>query len=278
MTSLKRSVIAFSLALFAGAPAIAQTPGTDAGTTISVVTIETCSEPSIVPQEADDQALFDRAMQGFAVASFPALRVYIQRFEVAISHAPDCYPQVEQRGDNIIIRTSDTDDYLTLSVATAVSAGGGVSIAQARNTYVEIALLLGSYANENGDYETGLAWLDRAVRWQPRNQHMVMERAQSLIGLRRHADVHEALQAALNDPEMTLTLDRARFLRNDGIVLIDLNRLDEAEAALNESIRLQPNNPVARSELEYIADLRAGRRTAAPAGITAPNAPQPRTQ
>jgi hypothetical protein len=46
---------------------------------------------------------------------------------------------------------------------------------------------------------------------------------------------------------------------------------------LNESIRLQPNNPVARQELEYIAQLRAGadRRNFT---ITAPNAPKPETQ
>lgn len=46
---------------------------------------------------------------------------------------------------------------------------------------------------------------------------------------------------------------------------------------LNESIRLQPNNPIARQELGYIAELRAGAE-ARNVTIIAPNAPKPETQ
>ena len=50
-----------------------------------------------------------------------------------------------------------------------------------------------------------------------------------------------------------------------------------AEAMLNDSIRLQPDNPIARQELDYIAELRAGAPTR-DFTITAPNAPKPETQ
>mgnify|MGYP000869388345 CR=1 FL=1 len=78
---------------------------------------------------------------------------------------------------------------------------------------------------------------------------------------------------ALRDPALSLTLDRARFNRTAGVALIDLNRLDDAEASLNEALRLDPNDRVAREELLYIAELRRGgpQRDLL---IEAPNAPQ----
>lgn len=248
---------------------------------LTLMTIDTCATASIVPEEADDQRAYDNAITAFATSSFPALRVYAPRMEEAMSHAPDCYPLIEQRGDNIIIRAMDTNEYVALSVAAAATASTtqnrNIAIAQARNTYVNIALLLGSFANENHEFERAIAWLDRGLALQPRNQYLIMERVSALLALERHAEAYTAIETALNDPQMALTLDRARYQRNAGVVLIDLNRLDEAEAALNESIRLQPNNPGARAELAYIAQLRQGgpqRHTT----ITAPNAPTPQTQ
>jgi tetratricopeptide (TPR) repeat protein len=52
----------------------------------------------------------------------------------------------------------------------------------------------------------------------------------------------------------------ARALRGQGVQLIDLERLNEAEQALQRSLKLQPDSGRARHELQYIADLRKKRR------------------
>ena len=49
---------------------------------------------------------------------------------------------------------------------------------------------------------------------------------------------------------------KGRALRGQGINLIDLGRLEEAEAAFQRSLEVEPNHPSAPHELGYIAHLR----------------------
>lgn len=44
-----------------------------------------------------------------------------------------------------------------------------------------------------------------------------------------------------------------------GFALIELRKLDEAEAVFNDSLKIEPANKVALNELAYIRDLRAKR-------------------
>jgi hypothetical protein len=49
-------------------------------------------------------------------------------------------------------------------------------------------------------------------------------------------------------------------LRGQGVQLIDLNRLEEAEAVLKRSLEYEPHNEGARNELGYITKLRSQRK------------------
>jgi tetratricopeptide (TPR) repeat protein len=162
----------------------------------------------------------------------------------------------------VIVRSEDPSAALTLSmlISTIVQqeGQGSVSVAYEHNTYPLALLLLASYEVEHRRYGEALPWLDRGLALQPNNQYLSFEKVAALQGQRRFQEAADILQGLIDNPGLTLTLDRDRAYRNLGVVLIDLNRLDEAEAALNESIRLEPNNPAARHELEYIADLRRG--------------------
>ncbi len=51
----------------------------------------------------------------------------------------------------------------------------------------------------------------------------------------------------------------AAALRGMGFALIELHKLDEAEAAFNDSLRIEPDNEGTLSGLAYIRDLRAKR-------------------
>lgn len=51
---------------------------------------------------------------------------------------------------------------------------------------------------------------------------------------------------------------RAHLQRGRGFALTELGRLDEAEAAYNEALKIDPNDDRAKHELEYIAHLKAG--------------------
>jgi hypothetical protein len=60
---------------------------------------------------------------------------------------------------------------------------------------------------------------------------------------------------------------RAHVLRGRGYALTELNRLDEAEQAYNDSLKYEPGNTRAQSELRYIAGLRAGAPPVASSGL-----------
>ena len=257
-----------ALALTFATPAAAQ----DAPTFAAV----TCAESSAAPDEAGDQAIVDAAVGDFNQRGFPALQSHLSALRRVMGHTPACYPKIEQRGADIIVRSEDMDEYLVISslLASAAQARGEqASIVMARNTYLSAYFMLTSNAVERRRYDEAIELADAGLALQPGHQFLIMERASALIGLHRLEEAHTALRAALDDAGLALTLDRPRFLRNDGVVLIDLNRLDEAEGALNESMRLQPDNPGARNELSYIAQLRAG-GAQRQVEVIAPNAPR----
>jgi hypothetical protein len=52
--------------------------------------------------------------------------------------------------------------------------------------------------------------------------------------------------------------DVAMALRGRGFVLSEMGELDRAKKAFEESLTFEPDNEIARNELEYIARLRKG--------------------
>lgn len=67
------------------------------------------------------------------------------------------------------------------------------------------------------------------------------------------------LYAGGNHSRMGAARQIARALSGKGVQLIDLERLDEAETALRQSLELEPESEIARNELEYIEQLRSQR-------------------
>ena len=51
---------------------------------------------------------------------------------------------------------------------------------------------------------------------------------------------------------------RARILRGLGVTLIDMDKLDEAEKTLYQSLKYEGGNQIAINELNYIDKLRDG--------------------
>jgi len=166
---------------------------------------------------------------------------------------------------------------LQLSLGVSLAYVGLTPAAQVAHL-TAASLLLGAYSDEMHRFEEGISWLDRGLALQPREQQLVLEKATALGQLRRFDEQIALLQAELNDEFAALSIDKSRYQRNLGVALIDANRLDEAEAALRESIRLEPNNPRAENELRYVAQLRAGGQrtdaTMAHIGDTSANPPR----
>ena len=131
------------------------------------------------------------------------------------------------------------------------------------NPYADITLFLALYYNEVHRYDDALRVIAAGLKLAhtptlgAHLPHLFSERATAYAQLRRF---DEAL--ATYDTAMTLAADtnadKARFLRGRGYVLTEQNRLEEAEAAYNDSLKLEPGNPLATRELAYIERLKAG--------------------
>ena len=72
-------------------------------------------------------------------------------------------------------------------------------------------------------------------------------------------EAYELYIKAINSRPWIQNKWRAKAMRGAGVTLIDLNRLDEAERMLLESLQIDPDSEVAKNELNYIKSLRGGR-------------------
>lgn len=239
------------------APALAQTPTGGFGA-LAITTCPPQADPDAASATEDGHArLLDQTYAALSARGFAGLAENADKLRRAVAAMPACFPRIEQRGARLVIRANDQQEYDKIS--SVLVARGVTTPSDGRlNTYPMLAFLLGSHLVEERKYANALVALDRGLALQPGNETLLLEKVAALQGLQRYADAQAILEAALADPDLAPTLDRARFLKTSGVTLIDLNRLDEAEAVLKESMRLQPNNPDAQNELDYIAELRAG--------------------
>lgn len=230
--------------------------------------------------EAEALAVHDAAMEAFQRRGFAGLNSHLPGLRRALERAPASYPVIEQAGDTWIVRSNDMADGLMLAMMATVAAQGSspdaqVNVSTQPNVYPMIALLLGSAAVERHEYREAITWLDRGLAMQPLDRFVLTERIAALHGLRRWDEALSAADAALASGDLLIATHPASLHRKRGFSLVELNRLDEAQAAYEESLKTEPDNAAALGELEYIRGLRRG---AAPTAVQliAPGA-QPQT-
>lgn len=101
--------------------------------------------------------------------------------------------------------------------------------------------------------------LDRAIALAPMNAQFLNERGEWYKShkdwAKAYADFESASTAADFSPEDIKDHDKARALRGMGFVKIEMNELKEAKKLFKQSLKLEPNSSIARSELQYIESL-----------------------
>jgi tetratricopeptide (TPR) repeat protein len=99
--------------------------------------------------------------------------------------------------------------------------------------------------------ECGLELEDHPELWS--------ERGYVLSQMKRHQESLESYIRAASIRAWAPPSRVARALRGQGVQLVDLDRLDEAEEVLRKSLEIEPDSDVARGELDYIAGLKQRR-------------------
>lgn len=203
-------------------------------------------------QEAADTQIVLAAMKTLYDERAPGLEAKLPQIRAVLARAPAVYPMIEKRPGGLVIVRSDN-----LALGFLSLAEGSNTVQQRFNTYIYAAYILGWYANETRHPEDALEPLAKGLALQPGNALLTVEQNASFVLLRRFPEALAANDLALAQP-MIADSDRAQLLRNRGYVLIELGRIDEAEAAYNQSLKLDPGNRIALNELDYIRRQRAG--------------------
>jgi Flp pilus assembly protein TadD len=229
---------------------------------LTILPLSALAQPKIVPaevsaEEAPDLAVIRKARQA---GSFQALAALEKDLIAVLDHAPAQYPQIERKGDVPTIRLMTQAGKGASIFAGAVGDRNG-TLAIGLNTYPIAALLLGSLANERGNPRKAIGYLDRGLDLQPDNVTLMIERGAAMAKLKQFAQALALYERAEKLDFVTKDInlgDDARLLRAKGFTLIELKRLDEAEAAYQAALKLEPAHPIATNQLNYITQLRGG--------------------
>lgn len=211
-----------------------------------------------------DQRLFDEASSAVQNGGILALKPKLSDLEQALAGAPHAFEVAAKgEGDTHYVLTDGTTDTLGALLGATVDGGKGTTVA-VNNPYLMIAFYLGSYYNEIGKPDeaarvlaAGLA-LPQNLGLGDSRPMLLVERGVALGQLKRWDEALASYDEGLADSSVEDDV-RAYMLRGRGSMLIDLNRLDEAEASFRDFLKLAPDSAVAKNELQYIANLRAGK-------------------
>jgi len=174
--------------------------------------------------------------------------------EQALAEKPPDWRPVRTDGEDESRYFWDMEEFLSYCGATQPEGKGRV--VWVHGSYSRACYLLAYIAIDERDPQAAFQALQKGLELEPDHPHLWCEMGHLLQLLRRHEDALQHFQRAESVRPWASPQQKGRALRGQGINLIDLGRLDEAEAALKRSLEVEPENQNALHELGYIAHLR----------------------
>lgn len=180
--------------------------------------------------------------------------------DVAV-RTPAQYELVCLNGTQLDIKFWDLSDFLHY-VMWQQKHGVERGITWIPSAYPRALYYLGFLRVKQGRYLDAIEFLDRGERLEPTNPNFRLERAQAIARMERYQDSLAYYQQVRELGPHTSAKHLGLALRGEGFALIELARLDEAEACFRQSLEFDPESPVAANELAYIQELRRGKKRA----------------
>lgn len=217
-----------------------------------------------------DGALTVKVVTQVRAAGIGAVKPHVKAMESALKAARALFAKpIIDAGTTVVLTDGKIETAAALVAAASGKSGDVVAMA---NPYPTLGILLGSYYVETGKFRDAVRVLDAALALSPLPKQRLGQTVPDLLNERgiafgRLNQWKEALatyDTALKIKQMDNTI-RAMLHRGRGFTLIEMGRLDEAEAAYKKSLTLDRGNKIALNELKYIEGLRAGRQ---PTGST----------
>ncbi len=125
-----------------------------------------------------------------------------------------------------------------------------------RPSYSKAFYYLAFIAVQREDLLDGLKNIENGIKLESDHPLLLCEKALILRLLKRHEEAYTLFRKAIKARPWMPSSYRARAMRGAGAALVDLQRLNEAEVILRESLQIEPDNEGAKNELIYIEQLR----------------------
>ncbi len=210
-------------------------------------------------QEKADHDLALKALQLLEADDVAGAEAMMPDLRAAQGRSPDVAPSPELCGTTLNVFSDSVADLVMASAVVAKDtslAGVGVAL-KGEMPYGTISFVIGWLEYEHKDFEAALADYSRGRLNAPDDVTLASEYASTLSALGRAQEAYDAASQFLAGHPALDDKDRAVMLRREGYSLIDLNRLDDAQAAYEASLKLDPDNSVALGDLDYIKQQRA---------------------
>jgi tetratricopeptide (TPR) repeat protein len=135
---------------------------------------------------------------------------------------------------------------------------GGVTVS-VENDWCEAMLVKGYALNELKRSPEAAQVLEGLIRHDPNNAHYLIEYAYTVRvngQLERSLDLYKQAEKVAAKTGQGAAHWRAAALRGQGYDYTELQRWDDATKAYERSFKYEPDNDIARNELQYIAQHR----------------------
>ena len=179
---------------------------------------------------------------------------------------PAGWKPVNEKSDGIFVAYWDTEHFITCSTRDREQKGGK-RIVLAQPSYSKAYYLLAYMSVQSRKSDEANTYIDKALELEPDHPILLLEKGLIFQLTRSYEEAIRRFDAVINSKGCVTDYEKARALRAKGVSLIDLGKLDDAEQALNESLKIAPNNKVALKELDYIRNIRAGGSSTSPVTV-----------
>ena len=164
--------------------------------------------------------------------------------------------QVEEQDPKArIVDVSDTEEFLDFSSAEIIK---GKNVSWVRNDCAAAYKGQAFMDVEAGDAQSAFHYLDLAAKRAPYWVEVYTERGFLLMRTGHPDDAIAAYQQAIDLTNRFKSEAHVKplALRGMGFALTEMGKLDDAQKAYEDSLKIEPGNQLAKNELQYIDGLR----------------------
>jgi len=186
---------------------------------------------------------------------FEEARTYL---EALVSRMPAGWKPVARSGGQVLFAYWDMEHFQACAAKDAEKNIRRNEILWVQPSYSKAYYYLAFISLESRRAAEANQYIDKALALEPDHPMLLLEKGTILQHLKANEEALKYFNSVALSSGCATNYEKARALRGQGVILIELGRLDEAERALNESLRLEPGSKVALNELGYIRRIRSG--------------------